>query len=127
MAWCTWPTTARASRRASPSIRCPPRMCPPPSSRPGFAASSRCATSVRPLEPIFVELPHPVAKGEAGAAGALHDFEAVVGRLTADDPTASVAALRDALEAGVVPTALSQALCYAAALRVARFHTSNEF
>src|SRR5439155_410454 len=40
---------------------------------------------------------------------------------------ATVAALRGALEAGVAPVALSQALCYAAALRIARFHTSNEF
>ena len=79
------------------------------------------------LEPVFAELPALVAKSADGAASALPHFDGLVGTLLADDPAASVDALRDALEAGVAPTALSQALCYAAALRIARFHTSNEF
>jgi len=55
------------------------------------------------------------------------DFDGLVAILLADDPAAIVAALRDALAAGAALTALSQALSYAAALRIARFHTSNEF
>jgi nitrite reductase/ring-hydroxylating ferredoxin subunit len=47
--------------------------------------------------------------------------------LLGDDPAAIVTALTEALEAGAPLTAISQALSYAAALRVARFHTSNEF
>ena len=78
------------------------------------------------LEPLFAELPDLVAQGTA-RSGALPNFDGLVATLLADDPAASVAALRAALEAGAAPTALSQALCYAAALRIARFHTSNEF
>jgi hypothetical protein len=79
------------------------------------------------LEPVFADLPALVAQSAADGTGELPDFDGLVGTLLADDPAATVAALRGALEAGVGPTALSQTLCYAAALRVARFHTSNEF
>jgi nitrite reductase/ring-hydroxylating ferredoxin subunit len=79
------------------------------------------------LEPVFADLPALVSKSAAGGASALPDFDGLVGTLLADDPAAGVVALRGALEAGSGPTALSQALCYAAALRIARFHTSNEF
>src|SRR5437763_2105519 len=79
------------------------------------------------LERVFADLPALVARGAAGGAGALPDFDGLVDTLLADDPAATVAALRGALEAGVAPVTLSQALCYAAALRIARFHTSNEF
>ena len=47
--------------------------------------------------------------------------------LLGDDPAAIVVAITDALDAGAPVTAVSRAVCYAAALRVARFHTSNEF
>jgi len=79
------------------------------------------------LEPVFADLPALVARSAADGTGELPDFDGLVGTLLADDPAATVAALRGALEAGVAPVALSQTLCYAAALRIARFHTSNEF
>src|SRR5919199_1588579 len=79
------------------------------------------------LEPVFADLPALVAQSAADGTGELPDFDGLVGTLLADDPATGVAALRSALEAGVAPTALSQALCYTAALRIARFHTSNEF
>jgi nitrite reductase/ring-hydroxylating ferredoxin subunit len=44
-----------------------------------------------------------------------------------DDPQASVAAMKDHLRRGMTPLQLSQAVTYAAALRIARFHTQNEF
>ena len=44
-----------------------------------------------------------------------------------DDPHAIVAALLDALRAGCTEVELASAVSYAAALRIARFHTSNEF
>lgn len=47
--------------------------------------------------------------------------------LLGNDPAAIVSALTAALAAGAPPEAVSRAVCYAAALRVARFHTSNEF
>lgn len=55
------------------------------------------------------------------------DRAALAATLLGDDPAAGVAALDDALAAGARVTELSQALAYAAALRIARFHTSNEF
>lgn len=54
-------------------------------------------------------------------------FDALVETLLDDDPHASVAALNGALATGASYVDLSQAVVYAAALRVARFHTSNEF
>lgn len=44
-----------------------------------------------------------------------------------DDPHAIVAAMLEHLRRGVTPLQLSQAVTYAAALRIARFHTQNEF
>ena len=63
--------------------------------------------------------------GDRGAAWG--GLEALSATLLGEDPAASVAALDRALADGVALTTLSQALSYAAALRVARFHTSNEF
>jgi nitrite reductase/ring-hydroxylating ferredoxin subunit len=76
------------------------------------------------LEPVFVELPALVQRrGEPAPL----DFNGLVTTLLDDDPAATVAALRDALAAGSALPALGQVLSYAAVLRVARFHTSNEF
>jgi len=44
-----------------------------------------------------------------------------------DDPVAVVAAIRSAICEGAKPEQLSKALAYAAAMRVARFGTANEF
>jgi nitrite reductase/ring-hydroxylating ferredoxin subunit len=78
------------------------------------------------LEPAFARLPDAVA---AGAARSVADdrFPDLVRTLLDDDPAATVAALTGALEDGLPPAELSGVLTYAAALRVARFHTSNEF
>ncbi len=54
-------------------------------------------------------------------------FDALVEVLLGDDPAASATALTDALAGGAALFEVSQSLCYAAALRVGRFHTSNEF
>jgi nitrite reductase/ring-hydroxylating ferredoxin subunit len=90
------------------------------------------------LEPVFVDLPGLVAaaatstqngspEGTARGGRDVSDFDALVATLLADDPAASVAALRAALAAGASLPAVGQVLSYAAALRMARFHTSNEF
>ncbi len=55
------------------------------------------------------------------------DREALAATLLTDDPAAIIAALDAALERGLPVADLSRTLAYAAALRVARFHTSNEF
>jgi nitrite reductase/ring-hydroxylating ferredoxin subunit len=47
--------------------------------------------------------------------------------ILADDPAANVEALLGALRDGATPEQVAGAVAYAAALRIARFHTSNEF
>ena len=44
-----------------------------------------------------------------------------------DDPAATLNAMVDALRAGATMVELASTVSYAAALRIARFHTSNEF
>jgi nitrite reductase/ring-hydroxylating ferredoxin subunit len=51
----------------------------------------------------------------------------LVAVLLGDDPQASADALLAALRAGASDVDLAQTVAYAAALRIARFHTSNEF
>jgi hypothetical protein len=51
----------------------------------------------------------------------------LVNTLLDDDPQASIDALLDALRNGATEVELANSVSYAAALRIARFHTSNEF
>ena len=77
------------------------------------------------LEPEFARLPALFA-----AAGGDADWtapEMLTETLLGDDPEAIVAGISAALAAGAPVTAVSRTVDYAAALRVARFHTSNEF
>ncbi len=53
--------------------------------------------------------------------------DALIPVLMADDPQAIADALLDALREGATAEALAAAVSYAAALRIAQFHTSNEF
>lgn len=77
------------------------------------------------LEPVFDRL--PAYLDGAGANEAWRADEGLIAVLLGDDPAAIVAALEAALAAGAPVTAVSQAVSYAAALRIARFHTANEF
>jgi nitrite reductase/ring-hydroxylating ferredoxin subunit len=65
----------------------------------------------------------------AGATrhGQFHDVAALAWQLLDDDPERVVDALLDAIAAGADPTQLGRALAYAAALRITRFHTQNDF
>ncbi|MGB1250447.1 MAG: Rieske (2Fe-2S) protein, partial [Candidatus Promineifilaceae bacterium] len=47
--------------------------------------------------------------------------------LLKDDPAATIATLLAVLRSGVAPTRLAREVAYAAVMRIARFHTSNEF
>jgi nitrite reductase/ring-hydroxylating ferredoxin subunit len=78
------------------------------------------------LEPVFARLAETI---EAGTARQPHGdlFESLVPTLLGDDPAATVQALVGALEGGWSLQAVAGALTYAAVLRIARFHTSNEF
>jgi nitrite reductase/ring-hydroxylating ferredoxin subunit len=61
------------------------------------------------------------------ASSSWDGFAPLVETMLGDDPAAIVDALVGALESSASVQELSGALAYAAALRVARFHTSNEF
>lgn len=77
------------------------------------------------LDPVFAGLDQLTA-----SAGGSPDWRAtddMVATLLGDDPETIVEALTHALESGAPLDAVSQTLVYAAALRVAHFHTSNEF
>ena len=77
------------------------------------------------LEPVFARLPEivRVTESDPNWRGA----EGLTATLLGDDPGEIVAALTDPLTMGATPAAVARAVSYAAALRVARFHTSNEF
>jgi nitrite reductase/ring-hydroxylating ferredoxin subunit len=77
------------------------------------------------LEATFDRLPELFA-----AAGSDPDWRApldLTETLLGEDPAAIVEALSTALAAGAPATSVSRAVSCAAALRVAHFHTSNEF
>lgn len=54
-------------------------------------------------------------------------LEALAATLLEDDPVLSASAIRQAIADGAPLTGITQAISYAAAVRIARFHTSNEF
>ena len=51
----------------------------------------------------------------------------LVGLMLADDPTATLDAIKKAIRLGASPESLGSAVSYASFLRMAHFHTSNEF
>lgn len=55
------------------------------------------------------------------------EIDALVATLLEDNPQASVNALVTALENGIAPDNLAGVVAYSAAIRIAQFHTSNEF
>ncbi len=76
------------------------------------------------LNGVFDEIPSLLALGQGKVWEPLEELHEL---LLADDPHASIAALRQALCDGAQPVQLAQIVAYAAALRVARFHVQNEF
>lgn len=78
------------------------------------------------LGPVQERLPTLIPAGRRSNPS-WNGFNALVETMLGDDPGAIVDALVDALETGAGILDLSSALAYAAALRAARFHTSNEF
>jgi hypothetical protein len=55
------------------------------------------------------------------------EFDTIVAAVLDEDPSAGSAAISEALERGAGLAEVGQAVAHAAALRVGRFHTSNEF
>ncbi len=76
------------------------------------------------MEPIYERLP---GLFERQGSGEWDGFDELADTLLGDDPEAIMRQLVEAMESGAHLTQISQTLSYAAALRVAKFHTSNEF
>ena len=102
---------------------------------PGYAAARRMEESNAWRNPIdlivllreaFTEIPDALASG-AAKRGDWQGRAALVPLLLEDDPQASIAGLLTALREGATEVELASTVAYAAALRIARFHTSNEF
>jgi hypothetical protein len=72
------------------------------------------------------ELPELYAEGQRRRNG-WQDEKALVEVMLGDDPVASLEAIKAAIRSGAAPEALGSAVAYAAFLRMAHFHTSNEF
>lgn len=77
------------------------------------------------LEQAFLELPAAIAAGRDQAAR--HDIAAITAILLSDDPQKIVDTLLDCLRTGTSYLDLAGTVAYAAARRIAHFHTSNEF
>ncbi|MBC6936479.1 MAG: Rieske (2Fe-2S) protein [Chloroflexi bacterium] len=78
------------------------------------------------LEQTFEELPRVLEYRRLRHGGAF-ERDTLVKVLLGENPQAIAAALLDALREGCSEVELAGAVSYAAALRIARFHTSNEF
>ena len=74
----------------------------------------------------FEALPEALEEGKQ-RRGSWSEGEAVSEVVLGDDPQATADALLGALRAGSTEDELAGVVAYAAALRIARFHTSNEF
>lgn len=83
------------------------------------------------LEVAFEHVPAAVAAGIAARESLPQrewaDRVALARQLLSDDPQANIDALLAALGDGATPAQVAGAVAYAAALRIARFHTANEF
>lgn len=102
---------------------------------PGYAAARRMEESNAWRNPIdlivllgeaFAQLPDALDAG-ASRRGSWQGRAALIPLLLEDDPQASIDGLLAALRDGATEVELAGTVAYAGALRIARFHTSNEF
>jgi nitrite reductase/ring-hydroxylating ferredoxin subunit len=78
------------------------------------------------LENAFARIPDALGAG-ASARGSWAGRDALVETVLGDDPTASIEALLAGLAEGATEVEVASAVSFAAATRIARFPTSNEF
>ncbi|HEU5367503.1 MAG TPA: Rieske (2Fe-2S) protein [Ktedonobacterales bacterium] len=78
------------------------------------------------LEASFPQISDSLAEGRR-SRGAWVGRSVLAEQLLEDDPQANIEALLQALRSGATPEQVAGAVSYAAALRIARFHLSNEF
>jgi nitrite reductase/ring-hydroxylating ferredoxin subunit len=72
------------------------------------------------------ELPELCAQGKSSHS-TWQDEDRLVDAILGDDPVVILQALKEAIQMGALPEALGSAAAHAAFLRLAHFHTSNEF
>ncbi|MDE2776830.1 MAG: Rieske 2Fe-2S domain-containing protein [Chloroflexota bacterium] len=77
------------------------------------------------LEAAFEKLPEALETGTGRVSS--YEVEALLPTLLGDDPAAIIDLLLNCLREGVAPVDLAGIVAYAAARRIAHFHTSNEF
>ncbi len=77
------------------------------------------------LEAAFAELPGALEAGSGREAN--YDVEEMLPTLLGDEPQPIIDLLLSCLREGVEPVHLAGIIAYAAARRIAHFHTSNEF
>ncbi len=77
------------------------------------------------MEPEMARLPELFAT--SGSNPSWQPTDELIATLLGDDPAAIVTGISTALSSGAPATLVARGVSYAAALRVARFHTSNEF
>jgi nitrite reductase/ring-hydroxylating ferredoxin subunit len=80
------------------------------------------AAVVRAAEPRLTR-----ALSDQSGRDGFEDVAGLASRLLAEEPQPVVDALIDAAEGGAAPEQLGRAVAYAAALRITRFHTGNDF
>lgn len=78
---------------------------------------------VTPLRNAFERIKHPAASAQSAQL----DERAFVDQLLSDNPMETVDQLTRLLLGGAAPERLAQLICLAAAERIVRFHTQNEF
>jgi hypothetical protein len=78
-------------------------------------------------ERAFESLPTALEAGRRGPAGSSSCREELATVILGDDSQAIAEALLSALRNGAAPADIAGTVAYAAALRIARFHPSNEF
>ena len=77
------------------------------------------------LEAAFEKLPEALETGSEREAS--YEVEALMPTLLGDEPGAIIDLLLNSLREGLAPVDLAGIVAYAAARRIAHFHTSNEF
>ncbi|MDF2058569.1 Rieske (2Fe-2S) protein [Priestia megaterium] len=102
---------------------------------PGISNMSRSEEShswqspvnlVKPLNEAFEKLEDTFKAGKSIEI-ANFDENALVEQLLSDQPVETIQMMMQALESGVTPARLAQLVSLAAAERIARFHTQNDF
>ena len=78
------------------------------------------------LDQAFVALPTALEIGQ-GRRGSWEGQDGLVETVLSDDPQTTADALLVAIREGATEDGIAGVVAYAAALRIARFHTSNEF